>query len=412
MATEVTTDLYVRLGIDRSLDEAGIKKHLNKLRSQNAKRRQNPPSKEKAAALAEESKLINEALQTLCNKEVRAQYDEALQAAYDSGKLYSKQEKAYADILEQALEYYDNNKYAEAISLAEKLVEGQTNDVRAYDLLSRCYAETGKYAPAIQVLDKATSIFGDTPDLCQLGARISTNAGEFDSAQQWVNRLMQVAEGSSLAQAEQIYLHLMKSDENLAFQEIDQYISEHPEDGVFKQQMAYALVGHQYAYYKEDTTNNTIYLDTKEGYDKCVMVCEKAVSLYQDEYTTKSLEDAKSFGEKFHDSWNDAPIKSLFANAGMLTLIGLLFPPTIIIAIPFAILGGILAYYSNRPKWQIYRTYYTGELGKQEKIAHDIGVWMYYHTDGLWKDVLRWIVQAILAILKFVVWLATGGPFR
>ena len=413
MAQEITTDLYVRLGIDRTLDEAAIKKYLNKLRSQNAKRRQNPPSSEKGAALAEESKLINEALQTLCNKEVRAQYDKALQAAYDSGQVVSKKEKAYADILEQALQYYDENKYPEAIDLAKQLVEGQTNDVRAYILLSYCYEETGKYAPAMEVLDSATRIFGDTPDLCQLGARFSSNAGAYDTAQEWVNRLMVATDGSSLAHTEQIYLHLVKSDEDLAFQEIDHYIAENPEDGVFKREMAYALVGHQYAYYKDDTINDIIYLDTKEGYDKCLGICEKAVSLYQDDYTTKSLEDVQSFGERIHDPWNDAPIRSLFTNALMFTLLAVLTAgATLVPAILFAILGGLLAHYSNRPKWQIYRTYYTGELGREEKIAHDIGIWLYRNTDGIWKEVVRWLIRIVVDIFRFALWLATGGPFR
>lgn len=394
MAMDVTTDLYVRLGIDRTLDEAGIRKHLNKLRSQNAKRRQNPPSEEKGAALAEEAKLINEALQTLCNKEMRQQYDEALQVAYDSGKIFSRQEKAYADILEQALEFYNDNKYTEAIDLAQKLVDGQTNDVRAYDLLARCYAETGKYAPAVDVLNKATSIFGDTPDLCQLGARVLSNAGEFDMAQLWVNRLMQVAGGSSLAHAEQIYLHLMKSDENLAFQEIDHYIAEHPEDGVFKRQMAYALVGHKYAYYKEDASDHTIYLDTQEGYEKCVAICEKAVSLYQDDYTTRSLEDARSFGEKSWNSWNVEPIKYT-AGFGVLTLFLALSSggrgdaSMILFALFFFAAAGTLIYYSFRPRWQILRTYYTGEYGVAERIVHTIGVILY-----------KWIHWSI----RFAIW--------
>ena len=68
----------------------------------------------------------------------------------------------------------------------------------------------------------------------------------------------------------------------------------------------------------------------------------------------------------------------------------------------------ILIYYSFRPYWQINKTYVTGQMGTGEQIVSTIGD--YAARFGGW--LLRFIVKAVLAIFKFVLWLCTGGPFR
>ena len=58
--------------------------------------------------------------------------------------------------------------------------------------------------------------------------------------------------------------------------------------------------------------------------------------------------------------------------------------------------------------WQINKTYVTGQMGTGEQIVSTIGD--YAARFGGW--LLRFIVKAVLAIFKFVLWLCTGGPFR
>lgn len=53
--------------------------------------------------------------------------------------------------------------------------------------------------------------------------------------------MLELAPDKSIGHSEQIYLHLRKGDEDLAFQEIDSYITAHPDDEEFKQGVAYDL---------------------------------------------------------------------------------------------------------------------------------------------------------------------------
>ena len=71
-------------------------------------------------------------------------------------------------------------------------------------------------------------------------------------------------------------------------------------------------------------------------------------------------------------------------------------------------IDALLIYFSFRPYWQINKTYVTGQMGTAEQIVSTLGD--YAARFGGW--LLRFLWQAVLAILRLCIWLATGGPFR
>ena len=90
---------------------------------------------------------------------------------------------------------------------------------------------------------QVTTILYCDLNLYWLGARIaSVGTKDFDDAQKRVNKLLEIGPDNSIGHSEQVYLHLQKGDEDLAFQEIDSYIAAHPQDDGFKKNVAYDIV--------------------------------------------------------------------------------------------------------------------------------------------------------------------------
>ena len=204
----------------------------------------------------------------------------------------------------------------------------------------------------------------DDMQLHWLGARISTVGKQnYDEAQQRINRMLEIKPESPLAHSEQIYMHLRKGDEELAFNEIDTYIESHPNDEAFKKSVAYDLNNYSNKCLYNDTAQNTSYIADKKSYDEYLRLNKKAVEVYDDEYTNNRLEHAKFFGKKEWNSWNEESIKAL-------TLYGLIF---LVLFWPLGLLllamDITLVYFSFRPYWQINKTYVTGRMGTLETIV-------------------------------------------
>lgn len=292
-----------------------------------------------------------------------------------------------------------------ATKFAEEAIEGKVNDVSAYDLLVHCYFENGIYEKALDIVDKGLAVFARDLNLHWLGARIATiGTQNFEEAQQRVNALLELAPDKSIGHSEQIYLHLRKGDEDLAFQEIDSYITAHPDDEEFKQGVAYDLDAYSNTCYYYDAAQNASFIADKTSYEKCLALRSKAVEIFEDEHTQNQLERAKYYGQKEWNDWNMPAIKSLALYGTIFTIIGFAADMFLAFGIVLYAVMGVLIYFSFRPYWQINKTYVTGEMGTAEKIINRVG-------DATAQAAI-WGFQAFIKfmgiVLKFIFVLASG----
>ena len=391
---DVTVDLYKELELDRSWDEKTIKERLKSIQKLWTKRQGACNDKEQLLLIDKILNAVEEGYRYLTKEIKRQQYDRALEKAYKEGKIKDNVEEKLNNTLEQAEAYYHKGNIQLATKLAQEAVDGKVNNPLAYDLLARCYYDLQSYDKSINVVDQGVSIFPDNLNLHWLGARIAT-AGkqDYDDAQRRVNKLIEMAPDNSIGHSEQIYLHLMKGDENLAFQEIDSYILAHPDDITFKRGVAYDLDSYSYSCYYYDENQNASFIADKISYQKCLKLRTKATEIYSDEYTQNQLENAKYFGKKEWNSWNVESIKTL-------SIYGIIF---LIFAWPLGLfllaIDAILVYFSFRPYWQINKTYVTGQMGTVENIVSVIGdlaarfsVWF-----------LRFLIQLVVWFIKFIL---------
>lgn len=407
---DVTVDLYKELEIDRAWDEKSIRNHLKGLQKLWTQRQGATNDKEQSLLIDKILKCIEDGFRYLTKALKRQQYDQALELAYKEGKIIDEAEEKLHSILDQARAYYRKGKIQLAAKLAQEAVDGKVNDPSAYDLLARCYFDTNAFENAINVVDQGLSIWKDNINLHWLGARIATiGTKNYDDAQNRVNNLIALAPEKSIGHSEQVYLHLRKGDEALAFQEIDSYIAAHPADDGFKRGVAYDLDAYSNTCYYYDAAQNASYIADKVSYEKCLMLRSKAVEIFNDEHTQNQLESAKYYGQKEWNDWNMDSIKSLALYGSIFVGLDLFAHSGAFFAIGFTLYAimGVLIYFSFRPYWQINKTYVTGEMGTVEKIINQVG-------DLAAKSAV-WMLQALIKIIglifRFVIGLASGKWF-
>lgn len=405
---DITVDLYKELEIDRAWDEKSIRNHLKNLQKLWTQRQGATNDKEQLLLIDKVLKSIEDGYRFLTKAVKRQQYDQALELAYKAGKIIDVAEEKLHTLLDQAMAYYRKGNIKLATKFAMEAIEGKVNDSTAYDLLARCYFDTNAYDKALNVVDQGLSIFGSDINLHWLGARIATiGVKNYDDAQQRVNTLLELAPDNSIGHSEQVYLHLRKGDEQLAFQEIDSYIASHPDDDTFKRGVAYDLDSYSNSCYYYDAAQNASFIADKASYDKCLTLRTKAVEIFNDEHTQNQLENAKYYGQKEWNDWNLPAIKSLAMYGTIFAVLGCTSEAFLGLGLVLYAIMGALIYFSFRPYWQINKTYITGEMGTTEKFMNVVGDMS--AKAAAWT--LSTLIKIVGLILKFCINLATGRWF-
>ncbi len=405
---DITIDYYKELDIDRSWDEKTIREHLKNMEKIWIQRQGATNDKEQSLLIDKIIDNIRDARRYLIKAAKRQVYDQALELAYQAGRIVDVAEEKLQTILDQARAYYRKGNIKLAAKFAEEAVAGEVNDASAYDLLARCYFDMNTYDKALGVVDHGISIFKTDLNLHWLGARIATiGTKNFENAQQRINRLLELAPNNSIGHSEQVYLHLRSGDEKLAFQEIDSYIAAHPDDNNFKRGVAYDLDTYSNTCYYYDAAQNATFIADKASYQKCLTLRTKAVEIFEDEHTQNQLESAKYYGKKAWNDWNMPAIKSLATYGTIFTVLGFIAEGFLPIGIALYLVMGVLIYFSFRPYWQINKSYVTGKAGKLEKVISIAGD----GTARMAEYAFKALIQTMSLIFKFIIGLASGRWF-
>lgn len=405
---DITIDYYKELDIDRSWDEKTIREHLKNMEKIWIQRQGATNDKEQSLLIDKIIDNIRDARRYLIKAAKRQAYDQALELAYQAGRIVDVAEEKLRTILDQARAYYRKGNIKLAAKFAEEAVAGEVNDASAYDLLARCYFDMNTYDKALGVVDHGISIFKTDLNLHWLGARIATiGTKNFENAQQRINRLLELAPNNSIGHSEQVYLHLRSGDEKLAFQEIDSYIAAHPDDNNFKRGVAYDLDTYSNTCYYYDAAQNATFIADKASYQKCLTLRTKAVEIFEDEHTQNQLESAKYYGKKAWNDWNMPAIKSLATYGTIFTVLGFIAEGFLPIGIALYLVMGVLIYFSFRPYWQINKSYVTGKAGKLEKVISIAGD----GTARMAEYAFKALIQTMSLIFKFIIGLASGRWF-
>lgn len=407
--SDVSVDLYKELELDRSWDIKTIQQRLKQLQKMWMRRQSSTTDTDQLKLITTVMNNIENAFKCFRKEAKRKAYDLALDQAYKAGRIKDEIAEKLNTILDKARAYYRKGNIQFATQFAQEAVDGKINDPDAYELLAVCHHTAGEYEKAVEAVDQGLEIFSDNVKLTWLGARINTyGLKDYDEAQRRINRLIEIAPNNSLGYSEQVYMHLRKNEEALAFQEIDAYIAAHPDDTQYNKTVAYDLDEYSNdCFYHEEATDSYFIAD-KDAYDKCVKLRRKACEIYSDEITQERLARAEFYGQKEFDDWNMESVKGLAIFGGIFVLLGMASPAFMVIGLLLLAAMGGLIYYSFRPYWQINKTYVTGQTGTGETIAHEAGPVLVRTA----RITLQIVGKLVVGMIKLALWLASGGPFR
>lgn len=401
---EVTIDYYKELEIDRAWDCSKIRKHLNQLQKVWVARQNtcNVADGETIALITERLGEIKEAQRYLIREEKRKKYDIELDKCYKDGIITDKVDEQLYGILEQARDCYKQGKFRDSGKLAQQAVEEHLHDPEAYRILADSYFQLGYNTEGVIIADRGIKLFPDNLDLMWLGTRIMIDGIEdYDEAQRRINKLFETAPDDSYGPSEQVYLHLRKGETALAYQEIDEYLAERPDDEMLRFRIAYNIYVFSNSCFHYDKDLNCIYWDEQEQYDYCLELQIKAYEICSNEFFNRTLADTRAYGEKEWNDWNLPSIRSLSIYGALFMYF--FFP----IGILLLAVDALVIYYSYRPYWLINKTHVTGRMGKTEELVSTIG--RVSARAGEW---LFGIVRTVIwGTLKFVWHLATGHFF-
>lgn len=383
---EGIVDFYVMYSIDKKLSTKEIRKQLlqkqGEIRSNMANGSLN--SAEILEKLQEAYNTIAQAVKTFKTDDRRKEYDIALNAAYEAGMIDIAAQTMAQDLYEEIEAMFLKGNYKGTIRKCMDALNNNVRDYRIYILLAQSYFAMKEVDRSLQTVEDGLKVHPDNMPLLRAGARFSNEGKkDYNKAQTYVNRMMEVDPESPLTTSEQSYLYLSTGKEDLAYQMIDEYVDKHPGDQDFRRDCAYDLIGYSYNCYTKDPNSSAYVIASQEDYQKCLDICNKAAGLYNDENVQNALDNAKSYGQvEFNDENREAIFwlfvgGGLYAFAACVALVALSSSGSLgaglVACLPFGILGGLLLYcavklrkVSYRPYWQINKFILTGKREKGE----------------------------------------------
>lgn len=402
-------DYYVLYSIDRTSKTKDIRKLLlqrqGEIRSNMANGSLNSP--EIMNKLQEAFDEIANAVKTFKNEDRRKEYDAMLDAAYEAGKINVEAQAIAQDVYEEIETLFMKGNYRGVVRKCMDALNNNVRDYRIYILLAQSYFALQDTNKSLSTVDDGLKVHPDNMPLLRAGARFSNEGNQdYDRAQKYVNRIMEIDPESPLATSEQSYLYLSTGKEDLAYKLIDDYTEKHPNDMNFRKDVAYDLVGHSYTCYTKAPDSDAYVIASEEDYQRCLETCNKAQSLYNDENVQEALNTAKSYGEVEYNDENQMSIIWLFIGGIIYLAVAVMSLVTMGTgSLPILLISGglgVLLIYSGirlrqvsyRPYWQIYKYILTGKREKQEKKYILIG--------NIFAGYMRWSIKISFGLIRFI----------
>ncbi len=350
------------------------------------------------AKFQESDRMITSAIKVFRNDERRKEYDLALQAAYETGKLHTEVQEKAKSIYEELEAMFSRGNYRGVIQRCMEVLDAGLNAYGVYNFLARAYFAMKEIDKSLQAVDDGLIANPDNIPLLKVGARYSNQGkNDFEKSQGYINRMLEIDPESSEANAEQCYLYMCTGKKELAYQRIDEYMEKHPNDMKFRKNCAYDLIGRSFAEcYITDKKSGAHIIATEEEYNKALEYCNKAASLYDDKSTYAAKKNAEYFGETVYNEENKENIKwvilsgviylflSVASIIGLVSSFGALDAKSkkwsiigtfvlVILTITSFHNAFMLNKVSYRPYWQIYKYILTGRREKKEQIYVSYG---------------------------------------
>jgi len=384
-------DYYKLFSLERSASSDEIKKQLREQLEIWLERKITTKDEKTRQSVKSTIEHLTNASMTLGFPAKRQAYDRELEAAYKAGLISDTKQAEAKDALELARNYYDQGKPKLAAQYAIQAIENDVGISDAHDILAHSYYEMGEYVAALDTVEKANQLYRNNLDFEWLKIRFCINLEKFAKAQEQINATLQRDRNNSLIHAEQAYLYYCAGKKQMALDEIDSYVAKNPDDQEYKRFVANNLITCSQTLYLVDPSAGGLVLTESAAYKECLMLCEKAYSLFPNETTRKELNDVQAFGVTEFDA----------RNKGKLVFIGIEALAALIATFSLQSASGSLATFalfallvvfdialwkvSMRPLWAILKESYTGAREPREAFLISVADFLCFPLEAI-KD--------------------------
>jgi hypothetical protein len=357
--------------------------------------------------LLEQDKLITAAIKIFKSAEKLEEYNAQLDAAMESGTLNTEAQEAAESALADIEKLFLSGNYNAVIKKCRMSINENGANAKIYNWLAQSYYMTNQGEAAISTVEEFVKAFPTDASALDMGVRyyILVN-NNITKAQEFLNKIVENFAESALAVLDQVYIHLAERNTEIAFKEIDDYMSANPTDQEFRQKVSYDMIGFcSRLYARVDYEGNEIaFLTSDEDYTLCKSLTDKASAIYRDPEIQNYVEYTNHMGEVEFNSDNKTNIKwsayaaFIYGAAGFAAFSsdsiagGIL---GIVLAAACAYAAIMLFKVSKRPYWQIYKYELTGEREPKEQIYITIG--------NIIAGYMRWCFKAAWAMIKFAI---------
>lgn len=145
-------DYYKAFGLDRSWDEKTLRKELGKAQRTFMRRQSTTNDKEELDQINQTLEILDKAIECLSHPDARKSYDKELDKAYQAGMVNDEAEAQARDALEKAKQFYAKGQIQLAAKFALEAINNKVNDPTAYEILAKCYYDSGDYSASIDTV--------------------------------------------------------------------------------------------------------------------------------------------------------------------------------------------------------------------------------------------------------------------
>lgn len=356
--------------------------------------------------LLEQDKLVTAAIKIFKNKEKLEEYNAQLDAAIASGTLNTEAQEAAQSALDEIERLFLKGNYNAVIKMCRSAINENGANAKLYNFLAQSYYMVDQGESALAAVDEFVKAYPKDAEALDMGVRYNILIhNDMEKAQDYLNRIHEFYTDSALASIDQIYIHLAQRNTEMAFKEIDDFVSANPADQDFRKNIAYDMIGFCSKLYAcvEYEGDEIAFLTSDEDYQLCKAMADKAATVYHDPKVQGYVEYTNHMGEVEFNQDNKSNIRwTMFAAwiygvAGVMALSSGVGPGSfiaILLAAACAYVTVMLHKVSKRPYWQIYKYELTGQREPKEKRYITIG--------NIIAGYMRWSVKLAFGMIRLI----------
>lgn len=379
--------------------------------------RQNAASQSSRQKAEQMVPLIEEALVTLSDPAKRKEYDKSLnkQQKRSGGSAQRQGQQAQPQyneppvsnpnganiqfILQQIQNIYDAGNTEETIQICKRYLNMGYNNSEIYKYLGQAYNDAGDVKMAVAEFKNGLMLNPNDADFyVNLAVAYLFNAEDPAQAEPYLNQAMQMYPGNSYIMALNVYKLMLEGKLEQADQIVNNYMSIHPEDKMYRQYVSNMYVSYSYHYFST-ASNGAYYIDTQEDYNSRLNMLKRAQEISANENTNASYAEMADLGKKslYHDK--NAIWAYILACLVSVSALSVAFDEdgAIVLAILLIAATVALFYFNVQPKWKLLKMEVTGKKETPCAIAYWFG------------RIGKWALFVFVIIAGFVVGMLGSG---